>query len=128
LLAAIVYLLLWIATATIGISRLQEWEIARDEAVYGARAPEFRRTFHSFRVPGPFVIHAKWKYASRGAYAEGVLQAQWRPGRLAVEKDQLTTVACGGRRSGWMRLAARVPEETWWQAMWRRPDNRSTKG
>lgn len=101
---AVVYGVLWAATAVWGPDALQRWEDRRHFDHYtqmGMNPSGGKRQLVSFSVPAPFLVGTTWRYESRGPdgrvgdSCEGDVWAVWVCGWLGVCRDQMHWVACG---------------------------------
>ena len=99
---AIVYVLLWVATALWGPTAMAAHQRATEEArdQSGKPYPEDKRTrLRDFMVPAPFVVMANWEYGGEPVgmmdVSRGYQWGIWLPGKFWVVQDQATMVGCG---------------------------------
>jgi hypothetical protein len=91
-------------TAAWAPAALQRWEDQRHFDHYtqmGMDPAGGGRQLMSFSVPAPFLVHAAWRFDSRGpdgrvgSSSAGEVRAVWAFGWLQVVRDEMHWVACG---------------------------------
>ena len=100
---AIVYVLLWVATAIWGPTAMAAHQRATENANdprSGVRYPEDeRKRLHDFVVPAPFVVMANWEYGGEAVgqmdFSRGKMWGLWLPVKFWVVQDHATMHGCG---------------------------------
>ena len=99
---AIVYVLLWVATAIWGPTAMAAHQRATEETREQSVVPypENERTrLHDFVVPAPFVVMANWEYGGEAVgqmdFSRGKMWGLWLPVKFWVVQDHATMHGCG---------------------------------